>query len=127
MTTRRSEGGQALVEFAISAAMLVLIFLGVFDLGRAFNSYIVITNAAREGAYYGALHPGDAGGIASRAVAEAQGSGVVLSAAHVSISTTGEKGTPIVVEVYYDFQLFSGVVPGVRTIRLHARDEMVIH
>lgn len=127
MTTRRSDNGQALVEFAISAALLVLIFLGVFDLGRAFNSYIVITNAAREGAYYGALHPADATGIRARAVAEAQGAGIVLSAANVSISTTGDKGTPIVVAVYYDFQLFSGVVPGIRTIRLRARDEMVIH
>ena len=127
MTIRRSESGQALVEFAISAVVLVLIFLGVFDLGRAFNSYIVITNAAREGAYYGALHPSETSNIQSRAVAEAQGSGVALSAANVSISTSGDKGTPIVVQVYYDFQLFSGVVPGVSTIRLRSRAEMVIH
>ena len=127
MTIRRSESGQALVEFAISALVLVLIFLGVFDLGRAFNSYIVITNAAREGAYYGALHPSDASGIQSRAVAEAQGSGVALSTANVSIATSGGQGTPMVVQVYYDFRLFSGVVPGVSTIRLRSRAEMVIH
>jgi Flp pilus assembly protein TadG len=127
MTTRRSEGGQALVEFAISAVLLVLIFLGVFDLGRVFNSFIVITNAAREGAHYGALHPDDLSGIELRTLAEAQGSGVALSTANVSISTTGEKGTPIVVGVYYDFRLFSGVVPGISTIRLRSRAEMVIH
>lgn len=127
MRTRRSDGGQALVEFAISAVVLVLIFLGVFDLGRVFNSFIVITNAAREGAYYGALHPDDSSGIKARAVAEAQGAGVALSAANVSISTTGDKGTPITVGVYYDFQLFSGVLPGISSIRLRSRAEMVIH
>ncbi|MBC7260892.1 MAG: pilus assembly protein, partial [Chloroflexi bacterium] len=87
--------GQSLVEFALCLSLLMLIFLGVFDLGRVFHAYIVITNAAREGAYYGAMHPSDSSGIVARVLSEAQGSGVALSASNVSVSSTGISGTPM--------------------------------
>lgn len=41
--------GQSLVEFAIVVPLLVLVIVGIFELGRAFFAYIAITNAAREG------------------------------------------------------------------------------
>ena len=47
---KRSERGANLVEFAIVLPLLVLILAGLADLGRAFYNYMVITNAAREGA-----------------------------------------------------------------------------
>jgi Flp pilus assembly protein TadG len=47
---RRDERGSQLVEFAIVVFLLVLILAGMADIGRAFNSYMIITNAAREGA-----------------------------------------------------------------------------
>lgn len=47
---KRSERGANLVEFAIVLPLLVLILAGMVDVGRAFNSYMVIANAAREGA-----------------------------------------------------------------------------
>ena len=47
---KRSERGANLVEFALVLPLLVLILAGMADIGRAFNSYMVITNAAREGA-----------------------------------------------------------------------------
>jgi Flp pilus assembly protein TadG len=46
----RSERGSNLVEFALVLPLLVLILAGMADVGRAFNSYMVITNGAREGA-----------------------------------------------------------------------------
>jgi len=46
-----------MVEFALILPLMVLIIAGLFDLGRAFFDFITITNAAREGARYGALHP----------------------------------------------------------------------
>lgn len=42
--------GQALVEFALVAPILLLLILGVVEFGRAWNAYQVITDAAREGA-----------------------------------------------------------------------------
>ena len=52
--TRRSklssESGAELIEFAVSLPMLLLIGLGIIDFGLLFQRYLVVTNAAREGA-----------------------------------------------------------------------------
>jgi Flp pilus assembly protein TadG len=128
----KREEAQGLVEFALSLVVLVIILLGVFDLGRAFNAYMVVTNAAREGAYYGAMHPKDQNGnvnplIVNHVIQEAQGSAITLTTANVTVFTSGVSGTPMGVSVYYDFSLFSFILPGVRTIRLHRSAEMVIY
>lgn len=56
----RSQRGQAVVEFALVLPLLVLILFGVLEFGRIFHTYIVITNAAREGARLGAVGKSDA-------------------------------------------------------------------
>lgn len=55
-TKRLGESGQALVEFAIVTPMLLLLVLGIVDFGRAFYTYHVMIDAAREGARMGAVH-----------------------------------------------------------------------
>jgi hypothetical protein len=45
--------GQDLVEFALVIPLLLLIVIGVLDLGRAFFASIAVANVAREGARYG--------------------------------------------------------------------------
>jgi Flp pilus assembly protein TadG len=47
---RRSRRGQALVEFALLLPFLLLLLLGVIEMGRAWNAKQVLTDAAREGA-----------------------------------------------------------------------------
>jgi len=118
--------GQSLVEFALCLSLLILILLGIFDLGRAFHAYIIITNAAREGAYYGSMHPLDSSGIRARVIGEAQGSKVTLADENISISSSGLSGTPICVTVHYDFTLFSSLLVGGQTISLQSCAEMVI-
>jgi hypothetical protein len=49
-TLINDQQGQSLVEFALILPLMVLIVIGIFDLGRAFFAYIAISNAAREGA-----------------------------------------------------------------------------
>ena len=49
--------GQSLVEFALVTPILLLLFAGVGDLGRAFYGYVAIENAAKEGALYGSRYP----------------------------------------------------------------------
>jgi Flp pilus assembly protein TadG len=44
------ERGQAMVEFALIAPVLLLLVIGVVEFGRAWNAYQVVTDAAREGA-----------------------------------------------------------------------------
>ncbi len=51
---RRRQGGQSLVEFAISSIVLLLLMMGLLDLSRAFYFAVNLDGAAREGARHGA-------------------------------------------------------------------------
>jgi Flp pilus assembly protein TadG len=53
--------GQSLVEFALVLTPLFLLILGVVQFGLIFNSYVTITNAAREGARTGTIYVYDRG------------------------------------------------------------------
>ncbi len=46
----RNEKGQDLIEFAVSALVLLMLLAGIADFGGAFQQHIIVTNAAREGA-----------------------------------------------------------------------------
>jgi Flp pilus assembly protein TadG len=47
---RRSDRGTALLEAAVTIPILLLIAVGIFEFGRAYQTWQVLTNAAREGA-----------------------------------------------------------------------------
>ncbi len=47
---KRGERGANLVEFALALFFLIPLMVGLGDIGRAFHSYMIATNAAREGA-----------------------------------------------------------------------------
>jgi Flp pilus assembly protein TadG len=126
MDRRAANRGQSLVEFALTLSLLVLILLGILDLGRAYNAYVIITNAARNGAYFGSFHPTDTAGIKQRAVLEAQDSGVTLTTGNVTITTTGVNGTPIAVTVNYNFDLLTTFLPGFEVLTLHSTAKMMI-
>ena len=46
----RDQRGQAAVEFALVVPIIVLLLLGVIQIGVAFHDYITLTDAARAGA-----------------------------------------------------------------------------
>lgn len=50
----KTEAGAALVELAISLPLLAIILVGTIDFGRAFRTAMIVTNAARAGAQWGA-------------------------------------------------------------------------
>ena len=52
----RATRGQSLVEFALVLVPLLLLILGVVQFGFIFNSYVTMTNAAREGARSGTIY-----------------------------------------------------------------------
>ncbi|MDQ0677556.1 Flp pilus assembly protein TadG [Arthrobacter pascens] len=45
---RTSERGAVAVEFALLAPILIMLFLGIMEFGRAYNVQMSLTNAARE-------------------------------------------------------------------------------
>jgi Flp pilus assembly protein TadG len=55
----RGEYGQSMTEFALSLVILLTLLAGVVDLGRVFFAYIIIRDAAQEGAVYGSIAPKD--------------------------------------------------------------------
>ncbi|NUQ56510.1 MAG: pilus assembly protein, partial [Dehalococcoidia bacterium] len=47
---RRTDAGQALVEFALVLPVMLMMLFALVDFGRGFYTWLVVTNAAREGA-----------------------------------------------------------------------------
>jgi hypothetical protein len=54
---QKKEWGQALVEMAITAPILILILSGLLDLGRVYYTFIALEEAAAEAALYLAIEP----------------------------------------------------------------------
>lgn len=71
------EHGQSLTELALLLPVLLLVILGSLDLARVYDSYVSITNAAREGARYASTRPlATASQVAVRVNQELTGTGI---------------------------------------------------
>lgn len=55
----KDQRGQALVELALVLPVLLVLFMSTVEFGRIFHSYLVITNASREGARVAMLSGAD--------------------------------------------------------------------
>jgi Flp pilus assembly protein TadG len=53
----RDTDAAALIEFAVSLPLLIVLVVGIFDFGGAFNLKQELNNAAREGARFAAAQP----------------------------------------------------------------------
>jgi TadE-like protein len=54
---RQARPGQAAVEFALVAVVLMALLYGILEISRLLLVSAELTNAAREGVHYAALHP----------------------------------------------------------------------
>jgi Flp pilus assembly protein TadG len=54
--TPRRQAGQSLVEFSLIVFPLFLVLLGVVQFGLIFNTYVTMTNAARDAARLGTIY-----------------------------------------------------------------------
>ena len=126
MTIRKfvkTERGQTLVELALVLPVIILILFGTLEFGRLFHSYIVITNAAREGARLGAVGKSDEE-IVSR-IREA--SPLYQADCRLRVfrlepnESARSPGVPLTVEVAYDVELvtpiFSSILPNPVTLK----------
>lgn len=120
------EKGQNLVELALLMPVMILLLALLLDVGRAFNAYMVITNAAREGARYGSQSPDHPSGIVQTARAEAARGGLV--GADLAVAVTGSvRGQTMTVTASYQFPTILGDIVGLPTIPLQSRCEMLIY
>jgi len=122
----KSQKGQDLVEYALIVPILLMLVLGTIDIANLVFSYDTISNAAREGARYGVIHPSDTAGITAKTLNLTEG--LQQSALNVTVSNPG--GNTIQVKVIYDAPLFTGflidAVGGGSTLRLRASSTMQI-
>ena len=61
MKAKQKERGAVAVEMAMLLPLLLLILIGTIEFGRVLNVQISMTQAAREGARYAAIHYKDPG------------------------------------------------------------------
>jgi Flp pilus assembly protein TadG len=120
----RRERGQSLVETAVVLPILLLLLAATVDFGRAFDAYIVLTNAAREGARFGAVNPElTAEEVQDLVVTDIMGSGTNLTPINESdivviVDGQGEGSEEVTVEVSYPLDLWFGRLIGIDTVTL---------
>ncbi len=136
--TLKNERGQSLVELSVIAVLMLTLFAAIADFGRIMHDYIIITNAAREGARYGSRYPWNSNGIRAAAIQEAASSGIQLYNGDITITPEappnaqpGQPGVaqpnePITVGVTYTFHTMLGSLIGFDTIPLRASCQMVV-
>ena len=118
MTTRqrsgRCERGQAVVELALTIPFIVLLLLGIVQLGLVVRDEILTVHASREAARVGAVDPDP--NAPRRAAVASTG----LDARRMSVSATprGGPGSTLTVTVHYssptEVPLVGAFLPDVR-------------
>jgi Flp pilus assembly protein TadG len=125
------EAGQSILEMAIVLPILLFLLVAVVDLARAFDAYIVLTNAVREGARFGSRDPiGLSQADIQQLVAEdvlGSGTNVTNMTDFATSDVAVEFGTSAVtVTVTYDFELWFGGLAGLDNIQLEKESVMPI-
>ncbi len=103
--------GQSIVEFSLSALMLVLVVFGVFEASRMLLVYTTVANAARAGARYAIVNGSDSNSPATLTSTQTLVQNY-LSAAPINVASAvitgssgfgGLPGTTVVVNVTYPY------------------------
>jgi Flp pilus assembly protein TadG len=106
-TLNKDQKGQSLVEIALTMPILILVLVGILDLGRAYFTFIALSDAAAEGAAYAAIHPTDTTQIVARAVDSSTGL-VTFEPDMVQVTANGiTAGSPITVTIEYEYQILT--------------------
>ncbi len=99
---RDSDAGQTLVETAMVLPILLLLLFALVDFGRGFYTWLLVTNAAREGARVAAVQSPES--AVQNRITEALGA---LDPGKLDVTLTnvqGPRGQPVTVDLAYDFE-----------------------
>ena len=118
MRWRRDDRGTALIEMAFTLPLLLLISIGIIEFGRAFQTWQVLTNAAREGARVAVL-PGISDSMVTARVQEYIDAGVLDASvtptitiqrnASISYGSGTATGSKVTVSYPYHFMVLNGI------------------
>lgn len=103
--SKRGQQGAVLVEFALVLPLLLLLLLGIFEFGRAFNYWIDQTHLANIGARWAAVNHNPGPGTLQNVIREQANTQELREDILVCIvfSEPPEVGDPVEVTVEYDF------------------------
>jgi Flp pilus assembly protein TadG len=121
MTRLRNQKGAALLETAITLPLVLLVCVSIFEFGRAYQTWQVLTNAAREGARVSVINGNSDEKVTEVVVAYMTGGQLPetqISAATIGVNRNVPFGatTASEVTVTYPFQ-FSVLNPVMRLVR----------
>ena len=110
MTRRARRAGQALAEFALTVPVLLMLMLGVLDVGRGILAMTTLANAVREGARVGvAAYP--ASGWQTQASNRAISTALFLDTSQMTLTVAQEtSGADTYVRVTGQYT-FRSIVP----------------
>jgi Flp pilus assembly protein TadG len=109
---RDTERGQALVEFTMVLPILLILLFALVDFGRAFYTWLLVTNAAREGARIAAVQA-DMNAVQDRiysSFCESYPSDCSLDpdkltwTNQATANIQGTRGDPVAIDLEYDFE-----------------------
>ena len=108
--------GQALVEFALIAPILILLVMGIVEFGRVFMAQQTITSASREGARTGIL-PNSTTSDVENIVTTYMSAASLSGATSIQCSNVGptvQSGAATSVTVSYTLPILTGtIIPGI--------------
>ncbi len=130
----RGEKGQSLVEMTLGLMVLIILMSGLIDLGRAYFIYAALEDSAGEGALFMSFNPGcqddtdcpDPNNAMWRIAHATEGlidlndpnrvQDITITVLDESGNEVTDKanyavGHTIVVEIWYEFQLLSPIIP----------------
>ena len=102
----RGERGQTMTEFAVILPILLMLILGIAQLGIAFNNYLSLTDAVRAGARYGGVSRTSATPSADT-IAKVKQSGANLNQTNlaVTVASTWQPGADLTVCATYPYSI----------------------
>jgi Flp pilus assembly protein TadG len=114
----RGQKGAALLEAAITIPLILLVCVGIFEFGRAYQTWEVMTNAAREGARLACLEGPTDTDVRARVNQYLSVGGLsTLDDAHIVVNrdytlttSTGAKGSLVQVNYPFTFMVLNPVV-----------------
>ena len=117
---RRGERGQSLVELAITLPFLLLLLVGVAEVGNALNAYLTVVDAGRDGARLGSKGAASDDDIKNLVVTEmGRLPNAVDPAGDITVERNVVPGSPSIrVEVCYDHPSMLGLVVIPDTLRM---------
>ena len=119
---QRRSRGQALVETALILPILLILVMGVIDIGRVIFAHVQLQEATHEGALYGAYNPNPTSAVQARVTNSSDADWVSGATVTVTCTTSPAPGR-VTVSSTYNLTLLTPIIPdllGVAAVPLSA-------